>query len=123
MKLQTLQRQSSVFSLELVTSMYDSNAYQPHKYACFHIYLFHVHCLHAPIILPDNTYQIKLAVLLLLPVAACADSCSTPSSISDGALAMLGQPRCKRWKRVTTTTSHASLPIPSLTSSLILALL
>ena len=87
-----------------------------HKHAFLHVYF-----LHATIVIHDNTYQIYLTVLLLPPVAACADSYSAPSSISDGALAMLGKPSCTRQKQATTTTSHASLPMSFPTSSLILA--
>jgi hypothetical protein len=94
-----------------------------HQYAFCHVYFLHVYCLHATLKIHDNICQPQLAVVLLPPVAACADSYSTPSSNSDGALAILDQPSCNKWKQAPTTTSHASLHMSSLTGSLILALL
>jgi hypothetical protein len=114
-KLQLLLWPSSIFSLNWVFTLL------AHKYAFFHVYFLHVYCLHATLKIHDNIYQLQLTVLLLPQFAACADSYSAPSSISDGALAMLGKPSCTRQKQATTTTSHASLPMSFPTSSLILA--
>jgi hypothetical protein len=94
-----------------------------HKYAFLHVYFLYVHCLQATVILHEIPCQLKLTVLLLPPVVSCADSYSAPFSISDGALAMLGQPSYNRWMQATTPTSHASLSMSSPTSSLIITLL
>ena len=116
-KLQLLLWPSSIFSLKWVFTLL------AHKYAFFHVYFLHVYCLHATLKIHDNIYQLQLTVLLLPQFAACADSYSAPSSISDGALAMLGQPSYNMWKQATTTPSHASPPMPSQPGSLILGLL